>query len=95
MRTARAVVTIDTDQIRVTTWTFDLPGETTGPHQHQYDYIVVPVTGGPLTVTAPDGSVQNMTQIAGVPYSGTQGTTHTVTAINSDGLTFVEVELKA
>ncbi len=94
MSAATAVVTIDDERTRVTTWTFDALGDTTGPHRHEYDYIVIPVTGGTLTVATPDGSTRVMTQVAGVPYSGSAGTTHTVTAINADRLCFVEVELK-
>lgn len=94
MSTATSVVTIDNEQIRVTTWTFDAPGDTTGLHCHEHEYIVVPVTGGHLAVTTPDGTVSYMTQVAGSPYLGTAGTTHTVTAINPDRLCFVEVELE-
>jgi hypothetical protein len=46
MSTARAMTVIDDQQVRVTTWTFDGAGDATGPHVHEYDYIVVPVTGG-------------------------------------------------
>ncbi|MDQ2758642.1 MAG: cupin [Actinomycetota bacterium] len=92
MSTATSTTTIDDDRIRVTTWTFPTPGDSTGPHRHQYDYIVIPVTGGRLSVTTPDGEVHHMTQVAGVPYLGTAGTTHTVTTLEADPLTFVEIE---
>ncbi len=36
-----------------------------------------------------------MTQVAGVCYLGTAGTAHTVTAVNPDLLSFVEVEFKS
>jgi hypothetical protein len=41
MSTARAITVIDDQQVRVTTWTFDGAGDATGPHVHEYDYIVV------------------------------------------------------
>ncbi|HZM64722.1 MAG TPA: hypothetical protein VFC16_00275 [Nakamurella sp.] len=69
-------------------------GDSTGQHRHEHDYIVIPVTGGRLSVTTPDGAVHDMTQVAGVSYLGTAGTTRTVTAINPDRLSFVEIELK-
>lgn len=94
MSTAQATVTIDNDQVRVTTWSFETPGDTTGLHRHEYDYIVVPITGGNLTVTTPGGERRDMTQHAGTPYAGAAGTTHTVTAASSDSLSFVEIELK-
>lgn len=95
MSSANSEVTIDNDRVRVITWTFDHAGDSTGPHRHEHDYIVIPVTGGHLNVTTPDDTTHDMTQDAGVPYPGTKGTTHTVTAVNADRLSFVEVELKS
>ena len=94
MSSANSYVTIDNDRIRVTTWTFEELGDSTGQHRHEHDYIVIPVTGGRLSVTTPDGAVHHMTQVAGVAYLGTAGTTHTVTVINPDRVSFVEIELK-
>lgn len=94
MSAAQASVTIDNDQVRVTTWTFEASGDTTGLHRHEYDYIVVPITGGHLTVTTADGDCRDTTQHAGAPYTGSAGTTHTVTGTSSDRLSFVEIELK-
>ncbi|MFP5346761.1 MAG: cupin [Actinomycetes bacterium] len=95
MSSARSTVSVDDDRVRVTTWTFG-PGDTTGPHEHEYDYVVVPVTGGSFVVTTPDGGRREMTQQAASPYAGTTGTAHTVTAAGGSGETvsFVEVELK-
>ena len=47
-----------TDQVRATTWTFDTAGAATGRRRHEIDYLVVPITGGPFTVTDVDGSVR-------------------------------------
>jgi quercetin dioxygenase-like cupin family protein len=84
---------IDDDRVRVTTWTFQA-GESTGPHVHEYDYLVVPVTGGSFVVTEADGSTRELTQEAGAPYPGRAGTDHDV--LNASGATavFVEIELK-
>ena len=94
MSTARAITVIDDQQVRVTTWTFDGAGEDTGSHVHEYDYIVVPVTGGRFAVVDSDGATREMAQEAGSPYRGTAGTSHNV--INSAGTkaVFVEIELK-
>jgi quercetin dioxygenase-like cupin family protein len=91
---ASAVVTVDDDRTRVTTWTFGARDDDTGPHVHEYDYIVVPVTGGAFTVTAADGSTREMVQQAGSPYLGIAGTAHNVTSAGDAPATFVEVELK-
>ena len=93
MPTARSTISADDDRVRVTTWTFE-EGENTGHHRHEYDYLVVPITGGTFEVTEADGSSRMLTQTAAVAYRGRVGTEHDV--INRSGQTaiFVEVELK-
>jgi hypothetical protein len=46
---ARATVQVDNDLIRVTEWRF-APDEATGWYRHGYDYVVVPMTVGPLRI---------------------------------------------
>ncbi len=94
MPTARSTKVADDDRVRVTTWSFE-DGEDTGHHRHEYDYIVVPVTGGTFEITEADGSTRELTQTAAGTYLGRIGTEHNV--INRSGRTaiFVEVELKA
>ena len=53
MEQAEASVTVDSERVRVTSWTFQ-PGQATGMHRHELDYVVVPVSGGSFTVIAPD-----------------------------------------
>lgn len=92
MSAAQASRTIDDERVRVTTWTFGA-GDSTGPHVHEYDYIVVPVTGGTFTVTGPDGVAHDMTQNAGSPYQGRAGTAHSV-AVHGAAAVFVEIEIR-
>lgn len=94
MSTAKATTTIDDGQVRVTTWTFDGTGDATGPHVHEYDYIVVPVTGGSFTVIDSDGATREMQQHAASPYRGTAGTAHNVVNSADKRTVFVEIELK-
>jgi hypothetical protein len=94
MSLARHVVTADNEQVRVTTWKFSAAGEATGRHRHEFDYVVVPVTGGTFTVTDADGSVRTMDQVPGTPYLGTAGTDHDVVSANDEESVFVEIELK-
>lgn len=93
MSTARSTTSADTDRLRITTWSFE-DGEDTGHHRHDYDYVVVPITGGTFEVMEPDGTTRQMTQEGAVAYLGHAGTEHNV--INRSGGTavFVEVELK-
>ena len=46
MADARSETTIDDERVRVTTWSFEKAGDSTGAHVHEYDYVLVPVTGG-------------------------------------------------
>jgi hypothetical protein len=91
---AQPTTAADTDQTRVTVWTFEGSGSATGQHVHEFDYVVVPVTGGSFRVTQPDGAVREMTQTAGLPYLGTKGTAHDVANDGTEQAVFVEIELK-
>jgi hypothetical protein len=95
MGAATSRVTLDDGKVRVTTWTFGADGDATGVHRHEFDYIVVPITGGTFVVTAIDGSERTMTQIAGAAYAGLRGTEHDVTNASGGEVVFVEIELKA
>jgi quercetin dioxygenase-like cupin family protein len=94
MNQAQATMSVDDDRVRVTTWTFGTDQASTGPHRHEFDYVVVPVTGGTFTVTGADGSVRTMTQTAGTPYLGTAGTEHEVVNVSGQEVSFVEIEMK-
>jgi beta-alanine degradation protein BauB len=93
MSTAQATTVVDDERVRITTWTFGADGDAIGWHVHEYDYIVVPVTGGTFAVTAPDGT-HELTQHAGSPYLGSAGTEHDVAYVGGASATFVEIELK-
>jgi quercetin dioxygenase-like cupin family protein len=94
MSTAQATTAVDDERVRVTTWTFRTDGEATGWHVHEYDYLVVPVTGGTFAVTARDGGTRELIQEAGSPYLGTAGTEHDVVNVSGARAVFVEIELK-
>jgi beta-alanine degradation protein BauB len=91
---ASAVTGVDDDQVRVTTWTFDEAGDATGPHVHEYDYVVVPVTGGHFTVVDSQGATREVTQDPASAYRGSAGTAHNVVNASGSRAVFVEVELK-
>jgi quercetin dioxygenase-like cupin family protein len=93
MEQAEASVTVDSERIRVTSWTF-APGQATGMHRHEFDYVVVPVTGGSFTVTAPDGAPSEMRQEAGQAYARQAGVEHNVANAGPQTAVFVEIELK-
>jgi quercetin dioxygenase-like cupin family protein len=91
--TGQSVTSVDDERVRVTTWAFD-DGQDTGFHRHEYDYIVVPVTGGTFEVVQPDGAAREMTQEPAASYSGREGTEHNVINRSGRQAVFVEIELK-
>jgi quercetin dioxygenase-like cupin family protein len=91
---AKANVHVDDERLRITTWSFEGPGEPIGEHRHEFDYVVVPVTGGTFRVIDLDGSERRMEQVAGSPYLGTAGTEHDVVSASEGSSSFVEIELK-
>ena len=86
-------VQIDTAEVRVTEWRLP-PGTATGPHRHAYDYVVVPMTGGTLTIVA--GDTRSASALAaGRSYFRKAGVEHDVLNETSREIVFVEIELTA
>jgi beta-alanine degradation protein BauB len=96
MRDSRAkavpTVTIDNEAVRVTEWRF-APGAHTGHHRHDYDYVVVPMTTGPLAITGATGDITSPLT-TGQPYFRKAGVEHDVTNPNPTEFVFIEIELK-
>ncbi|MFF3166535.1 cupin domain-containing protein [Streptomyces sp. NPDC003273] len=91
--TARASVQHEDERVRVTRWDFE-PGQSTGRHVHEYDYVVVPVTDGRTDVIGPGGTVTPSRLRAGESYARPAGGEHEVVNAGSSALAFVEIELK-
>ncbi len=89
---ARPTVQIDDDAVRVTEWRF-APGATTGPHRHEYDYVVVPMATGRLRIVTADGE-STSELVTGQAYHRPAGVEHEVFNANDGEFVFVEVELK-
>ena len=91
----RAVPTvkIDNARVRVIEWRF-APGASTGYHRHEFPYVVVPITTGPLSMTGPDGQ-SRASLTTGEPYFRPAGVEHDVQNPNPFEFVFVEVEMKS
>lgn len=84
---------IDNERVRVTEWRFK-PGEATGWHRHEFDYVVVPVTTGKLHLKEPDGE-RMIDIVTATPYFREEGVEHDViNPSETDGVIFIEVEMK-
>ena len=86
---ASAITQISNASVVVTEWKF-APGEETGWHKHQHDYVVVPLTVGALTLETKEGLV-SADLLPGQSYSRPKGIEHNV--INGNDFSFVEIEL--
>ena len=68
------------------------PGAHTGMHRHEYDYVVVPISGGRMRIVEGD-KVAFAELAAGVAYFRAAGVEHDVFNDLDRELVFVEVEL--
>ena len=90
---AISTVQVDNPVVRVTEWRF-APGTSTGFHRHEYDYVVVPMTTGPLRMLTPTGEAAG-NLVAGQAYFRAAGAEHEVVNDNPFEIIFVETEIKA
>jgi quercetin dioxygenase-like cupin family protein len=84
---------VDNERFIVTEWRF-APGAHTGWHRHTYDYVVVPMTTGRLTLDTPNGQV-SAELVAGRAYAREAGVEHDVINDNPHEFVFVEIEVKS
>ena len=90
---AESEMMIDNKRTGVTRWFFK-PGEETGQHIHEYDYVVVPMKDGELKIINLDGSVSISKLVKGVSYFKEKGMNHNVTNNNDFSYSFIEIEIK-
>lgn len=83
---------VETETVRVTRWDFP-PQTETGDHRHDFDYVVVPVTDGVLTITTSEGEVLESVIVVGESYARTAGVEHNVVNLSGVTVSFVEIEL--
>ncbi len=89
--TATPTVFIDNNRTRVTEWRFK-PGDNTGWHRHEYDYVVVPLFDGVLEIKTDQGDTVRAELTNGVPYFRNVGVEHDVINVNDFECAFVEIE---
>jgi len=90
---AKASVQVENERVVVTEWRFT-PGAHTGWHRHERDYVVVPMTTGPLEIF--DGKQNLQAPLRqGVSYARAAGVEHDVINPNDFEFVFVEIELKS
>jgi len=90
---AVADVQIDNDRVRVTEWRFE-PGAATGHHRHEFDYVVLPMTTGSLTLRE-EGGDRVAAITSGQAYFREAGVEHDVVNETDEVIVFIEIELKS
>lgn len=88
---------LETEDVRVTRWDFP-PDTETGHHRHEYDYVVVPLTNGTLTIESggSDGAEPTVATAGleiGESYNRGAGVEHNVINNGDAPVAFVEIEL--
>ena len=86
------IVEIDNDKALVIRWHIP-PGACLAWHRHEYDYFIVPLNSGNLTVSNRAGSAEARL-IAGQPYARYAGVEHRVENRSEHEIQWVEIELK-
>ncbi|MBM3569735.1 MAG: cupin domain-containing protein [Alphaproteobacteria bacterium] len=82
----------DTPEARVTRWHLP-PGSATGHHRHEFDYVIVPVICGTMTIVSAEGRAPAKIE-AGLSYFRKAGVEHDVLNETDRDIVFVEVEIK-
>jgi quercetin dioxygenase-like cupin family protein len=89
---AKSSVQVDNERVRVTEWRF-APGEATGWHRHELDYVIVPVAGGTIRLETSAGS-DEAELVPGRAYFREAVIEHDVVNAGGSELSFIEIELK-
>ncbi|MEM9222993.1 MAG: cupin domain-containing protein [Pseudomonadota bacterium] len=92
-KSAIATVQIDEPHVRVTEYRFP-PGSATGFHRHEFDYVVVPIVPGTLTMESAGGERAHATLTFGQSYARSAGVEHDVINETDSEIAFVEIEMK-
>jgi quercetin dioxygenase-like cupin family protein len=89
---ASGTVQVESEEVRVTEWRLP-PGSVIGHHRHEYDYVVVPITDGVMTVVSATGSVESPIK-ASQSYFRKAGVEHEVRNETPREIVFIEIEIK-
>lgn len=93
MAQCTATQLMENDRVRVTRFDFQ-PGDETGWHVHEYEYVITTLTDCHLRLELPGGETRNSTIAAGSAYTRPEGTDHNVINAGDAPMSFIEVELK-
>ena len=81
------------DKTRITQWTME-PGQQTGWHSHDFDYVVVQLSGGRLHLDYADGSSREVDYAPGGTLSGSAPVEHNAISVGDEAIVSIEIEYK-
>ncbi|MEK9662423.1 MAG: cupin [Alphaproteobacteria bacterium] len=84
---------LDDDRTRITQWTI-APGEQTGWHLHDYDYVTIQQSTGRLHLEFADGSVKEIDYVPGTAKLYSAPIEHNATNIGDVDIRVLEIEYK-
>ena len=88
----KANVLIDNDKVKVTEWYFEI-GDSTGHHDDEYNYIVIPMLDGELKIIDKNNTATISKLTKGGVYYREKGVEHNVFNNNKFPYSFIEIEL--
>ncbi len=91
--TCTATQLIDDNRTRVTRFDF-APGQQTGWHRHEYDYVITTLSDCLMRLEEPGGEIREVTIPAGTAYRRDTGVEHNVINAGKAAMSFIEIELK-
>ena len=90
---AKPEVQVDNQLVRITKYIFQ-PGDETGMHKHEYDYVITPIVGGNILLIDRKENKSEAILVASESYFRRAGVEHNVINKSNNVLIFVEIELK-
>jgi quercetin dioxygenase-like cupin family protein len=84
---------IDNDRTRITQWVI-APGEHTGWHLHDYDYVTIQQSTGRLHLKYADGSEKTIDYVPGTARLNQAPVEHNATNIGDVEIRVLEIEYK-
>ncbi len=90
---ARHEVLVDDARTRITQWLIR-PGEQTGWHRHEYDYVTIQQSAGRLHLDNADGSARDIDYVPGTAMSVSAPVEHNATNVGAVDIRVLEIEYK-
>ena len=84
---------VEDKKVRVTRFDFE-PGQETGWHIHEYDYVITAITDCFMMLQHPDGTETHSEVYAGNAYIRDAGNHHNVINKSDQKMSFIEIEFK-